>query len=650
MSEHEDEGDYQHPLDLQTNLNETLTNTDQTNFDTDVNLFLDSDNESDPQTPSLANNYGFESKQANTPNVFNLPNTNTNTNTTTTTTTTTSGTNSNNNNNVTSLNPNFNQNSERSMLQSQFSIMTREISMYSGKILQKISTNPDSLIPWGKYVDTLLLSLGLESMILLNKWDKRFASKKGLKQMDKLARNGALLEAVKDGLKKGQHLVLNRPNVTQEQIYVFYRAFMDLYPDLERKLFAFFILTVDEDLQHLQNQFFNNHDSLLLYCSISTYHIRSTAIGLQEREQKLHSDSKFLIQNPSEDPGIVASKLIKEITLINKLSGEIPSITERTKCVLFRKALNHTSDGRKFYANTFSTLDEKQISDKFYKVKQAIQDTYRDFVLPSIKQKKSGTAFNTNIYDSTENINLNTRSPPNSVEEFANPANHRNEQKKKLNDEGIEYGLCFDFMKTGKCERGSQCRYEHADRKSIKSMFADIDLNSNHHDHYDSTYYEDSYDQNDYTSEPSYDEYSHYANRQQSRNFRPRRGGKGGNRGRSFSKGGKGSKGKGGKPSRFSGYPSGKGGKRRQPSRTNQPRRPGLNWENTTSSTGTALSSRLSELANDVEVSSHETNDNYHNDNEHHYYANYVYDDHFSSNNSYDSYNNDDWYYDNDSY
>jgi hypothetical protein len=75
-----------------------------------------------------------------------------------------------------------------------------------------------------------------------------------------------------------------------------------------------------------------------------------------------------------------------------------------------------------------------------------------------------------------------------------------------------------------------------------------------------------------------------------------------------------------------------------------------LNWENTTSSTGTALSSRLSELANDVEVSSHESYDNYHNDNEHHCYANYVYDDHFSSNNSYDSYNNDDWYYDNDSY
>jgi hypothetical protein len=298
MSEHEDEGDYQHPLDLQTNLNETLTNTDQTHFDTDVNLFIeDMDNESNPQTPSfqtpsLSNNYGFESKQ-------------TNTNTTTTTTTTSQ---TNNNNNGTSLNPNFNQNSERSMLQSQFSIMTREISIYSGKILQKISTNPDSLIPWGKYVDTLLLSLGLESMILLNKWDKRFASKKGLKQMDKLARNGKLLEAVKDGLKKGQHLVLNRKNVTQEQIYVFYRAFMDLYPDLERKLFAFFKLTVDEDLQHLQNQFFNNHDSLLLYCSIATYHIRSTAIGLQEREQKLHSDSKFLIQNPSEDPGIVASK------------------------------------------------------------------------------------------------------------------------------------------------------------------------------------------------------------------------------------------------------------------------------------------------------------------------------------------------------
>jgi hypothetical protein len=532
-------------------------------------------------------------------------------------------------------------------LNQQFSIIAREISTYSSKTVVKITSKPESLIPWTRFIDTLLLSVGLESMVLLNKWDIRFSSWKGLKELSLVSRKSNLYDTITLALLQGKAMQVNKPEITQNQVFVFYRVVMELYPELERKLYAFIMQTVDDDLHHITNKFFNFNDSLHLYCNIAQYHIRSTAIGLQEREEKIHSDPSFLIHDPSHDPGIVAAKLNKEIELINKLSAGTMEITERTKCVLFRKAINNTPLGRKLYATTFNSLDDKKSSGNFIKLKQAIQDTYRDFVIPTLKQKKSG-----NAYKASTDSDFSRSNDEHNDDELANPANHRNGQKKKLNNDGIEYGLCFDFMKTGKCDRGSTCRYEHADRKNmVKSMFANMDIlpsfEADHDDEWD--YIPDTSDHYDYTSETPGDESGNYANRQRSRNFRPRRGGKGGNRGRSFgnrSKGGKG-KGKSRRPyqNNFQNG-KGKGGKGRRFSRNSQPRRPGLNWQNTTSANSTVFD-RLSELANDGNFP---PNDQYSEHQEYHDYANYAYNDYQSSYNDYDDWTDYSWYYDEDEY
>ena len=67
-----------------------------------------------------------------------------------------------------------------------------------------------------------------------------------------------------------------------------------------------------------------------------------------------------------------------------------------------------------------------------------------------------------------------------------------------------------------------------------------------------------------------------------------------------------------------------------------------MNWENTTSNSGSAYASRLNELANDGDNLSHES----HNNQSYYNYQDYA---HYAHN-TYDNYYDNDWYYDDDNY
>jgi len=385
----------------------------------------------------------------------------------------------------------------------------------------------------------------------MNKWSNLFGDDQSLNIMTNKARQGNPYKDLYLSFARNEHVRVLE-SYTAIHLFIMYRSFMDLFINLERKLFGAIMPTIGSDLSHLtSNHFTNLNDTLSLYCKITRWHIRANAVTLQERINVLNSSDNFLLKDAITDPGVLSERLQKEAKLINDLGGTEDglSITEKNLCILFRKGINSTVEGRESYKSTFEKIDSHGETYIFQRIKLEIDQEYRDFVLPKLQQVRSGKAFLSNIDDGS-----------NATNESANSSS-QNENKKTT--DGIKYGLCFDFIRKGHCERGKLCKYTHSDE--IKGMIAhginasahyssntwepswtydeSANMTSNQYDHEEQSYYDD--------------EQSHYiANRSTWRPMRGRgKGGKGKGRRTNypsypsryphFGKGGKGGKGKG---------------------------------------------------------------------------------------------------------
>jgi hypothetical protein len=421
------------------------------------------------------------------------------------------------------------------------------------------------------------MTVGLDSINSMNKWSNLFGDTQSFNIMTNKARQGNPYKTFFCKFAKNEHVdVLDK--YTSIHLFVMYRSFMDLFINLERKLFGAIMPTIGSDLTHLTpNRFTNLNDTLSLYCAVTRWHIRSNAVTLQERINVLNSSDNFLLKDPITDPGVLSDKLQKEVNLINDLGGtdDGVSITQKSLCILFRKGINSTVEGRELYKSVFEKIDSKGDTYIFQRLKLEVDHEYRDFVLPKLIQMRSGKAFMSNIHDDT------TSSSSKQIEFLSEEANSTSQKENKQTSDGIQYGLCFDFIRKGHCARGKQCKYSHSEE--IKGMVAES-INANAHftsnswsqpqtrswsqphtqAHYSNTWsYDDNTPHDPFEPEHEYsyfdDEQSHFvANRS---NWRPTRGrGRGGkgkgrypshpNRYRHFGKGSKG-KGKGKGNNRF---------------------------------------------------------------------------------------------------
>jgi hypothetical protein len=400
---------------------------------------------------------------------------------------------------------------ELTNIRQNFRNMLHDITAFSNRTDKAmITSKPESFTPWDNSLKNLFLSVGLDSLNKINKWDNLFKTESSLKILSNKTRQGLSYQQLAIKIAKDEYIPISN-QLSQIKLFVIYRTFLDVYTQLERKLFVALTLTIGPELEHLKEEYKNSNDTLSLYCRITNWHIRSNAVTLQERINILSHSEDFVLLDPITDPGVLSEKLLKETKLINRLGGTVESITEKMLCIMLRRGINHTVEGRSVYKSTFEKIDEKGESYIFSKIKSRIDVEYRDHVLPGLLQKRTGKAYHTNVNNVPTNL-IEEKEP---INESANAADNTISNK-KTND-GINYGLCFDFVRTGKCERGSSCKYKHSEE--IKSMVAHSMDTSNWNNN---SYYDDYYK---YDHGPSYffDDYeqSHYTNNS---NWQPTRG------------------------------------------------------------------------------------------------------------------------------
>ena len=499
-----------------------------------------------------------------------------------------------------------------------FRTICNDVIAYMSKSKIIVTQDPETFIPWNNSIKTLFLSVGLDSVNKMNKWNNIFSTHESFRVLTNNTRKGNAYREVFEKLVNDEYVqILDK--FSQVQLFIIYRAFMDVFINLERKLFSVIVSTIGSDLQYMVSDFVNLNDTLLLYCKITKWHIRSNAVTLQERVNTLNSSEKYVLKDPIMDPGVLSEILQRESKLINELGGSDElMITMKALCILFRKGINHTIEGRDLYKSTFEKIDSSGETYNYQRIRHRIEEEYRDYILPKLQQIRNNKA-----YVSQTSDNFDTKEMTKEIEAHSVATN----PNKKTSD-GIKYGLCFEYVRKGKCPKGSSCKYVHSDE--LKSMIAQHLFNSDNssnieetldgpysnenynHAHYSNSVHHPSDNQNyDYYNtdsgyhqhfyEPTRDEQSYYASRS---NWRPSRGrgGKGKGNQRPFPRRNFNSYGRGGKGGKSGG--KGKG--------NNNQRFANSSWEQIVPPTPlTAADARVMELNQNTGINYHSNGNSY---------------------------------------
>jgi hypothetical protein len=296
-----------------------------------------------------------------------------------------------------------------------------------------------SYVKWLDGVNNLLATVGLASLTMMNKFSS-------------FLKNSTKLTELRVGILKGVQNTNLHPRFTkaiQEIISGFYcdlipigedeyslncryYAMLHLYPNLERHVITTILPTVDLMIRDSLPDFRSTPDSLkILYGTVARRFISENINVIDAREEKV----KRLTLAASTDPASLAKQIREEVEIINTASHQMIFSPVR-QVILLYNAVKRSPD-IEHYRDTLKKYRElKQVGKgTFAKFSQELHADY----LREVEQPEVITRGNAAQGTSPKREYTTPYAPP---------------------------GFCFNFVKTGSCRDGSECKYKHEDPES----------------------------------------------------------------------------------------------------------------------------------------------------------------------------------------
>jgi hypothetical protein len=296
-----------------------------------------------------------------------------------------------------------------------------------------------SYVKWLDGVNNLLSTVGLASLSMMNKFSS-------------FLKNSTKLTELRVGILKGVQNPNLHPKFTkavQEIISGFYcdlipigedeyslncryYAMLHLYPNLERHVITTILPTVDLMIRDSLPDFRSTPDSLkILYGTVARRFISENINVIDAREEKV----KRLTLAASTDPASLAKQIREEVEIINTASHQIIFCPVR-QVILLYNAVRRSPD-IEHYRDTLKKYRElKQVGKgTFAKFSQELHADY----LREVEQPEVITRGNAAQGTGPKKEYTTPYAPP---------------------------GFCFNFVKTGSCRDGSECKYKHEDPES----------------------------------------------------------------------------------------------------------------------------------------------------------------------------------------